>query len=114
MAKSPRPHARAVRNSNSSQASVALRAMPQVKRCGYYLEKSAATAALPAAKPASFESPKLSRSPYTVKKGRNKTRGLSQACPMAALDAAILTPRGDVLQHSAPVTAQSEAVPTIT
>ncbi|KZL63854.1 hypothetical protein CT0861_12445 [Colletotrichum tofieldiae] len=35
-----------------SQASDALPAMPQVKRCGYYLEKSAATAAPPAAKPA--------------------------------------------------------------
>ncbi|KAE9582945.1 hypothetical protein CGMCC3_g1074 [Colletotrichum fructicola] len=35
-----------------SQAFAALRAMPQVKRCGYYPEKSAATAARPAAKPA--------------------------------------------------------------
>ncbi|GKT62302.1 hypothetical protein ColTof4_02073 [Colletotrichum tofieldiae] len=38
--------------SGSKQASDALPAMPQVKRCGYYLEKSAATAAPPAAKPA--------------------------------------------------------------
>ncbi|KAL0779222.1 hypothetical protein CaCOL14_003706 [Colletotrichum acutatum] len=38
--------------SGSKQAFAALRAMPQVKRCGYYPEKSAATAAPPAAKTA--------------------------------------------------------------
>ncbi|KAL3303854.1 Zinc finger transcription factor ace1 [Colletotrichum asianum] len=38
--------------SGPKQAFAALRAMPQVKRCGYYPEKSAATAARPAAKPA--------------------------------------------------------------
>ncbi|KAI3546239.1 hypothetical protein CABS03_13665, partial [Colletotrichum abscissum] len=44
-----------------SQAFAALRAMPQVKRCGYYPEKSAATAAPPAAKTAHVSSPTSSR-----------------------------------------------------
>ncbi|EQB48212.1 hypothetical protein CGLO_12578 [Colletotrichum gloeosporioides Cg-14] len=33
--------------------------MPQVKRCGYYPEKSAATAARPAAKPAHPQIPPI-------------------------------------------------------
>ncbi|KAF4412920.1 hypothetical protein CGCF413_v012477 [Colletotrichum fructicola] len=46
-------------NSIFSQAFAALRAMPQVKRCGYYPEKSAATAARPAAKPAHPQIPPI-------------------------------------------------------
>nr|XP_036588862.1 uncharacterized protein CTRU02_00909 [Colletotrichum truncatum]KAF6800504.1 hypothetical protein CTRU02_00909 [Colletotrichum truncatum] len=44
--------------SGSKQAFAALRAMPQVKRCGYYPEKSAATAARPAAKQAHPQIPR--------------------------------------------------------
>ncbi|WQF83248.1 hypothetical protein CDEST_08262 [Colletotrichum destructivum] len=43
--------------SGSKQVFDALRAMPQVKRCGYYPEKSAATAAPPAARPAHSQCP---------------------------------------------------------